>query len=355
MSTVFIAFTLKNSSVAEFFVCLANRLAQNQQVVIFSHATEDHDLVIDESIAILHWPSKRPTKLADFIFLKEKIKSYQPTVLIASFGAVNVFMLVGYLLGVRNRIAWYHTLTTQLKYDQFLFFRKKFIYSLSTKIISNSIAGKLDVANAFGISENKINVVPNAVRDPLIKNKPITEKLVYVGRLNTIKGIFVLIKAIGIVREIYPGIKLEIIGGEDEEGLLEETKQLCEELELKNHIHFVGNKSKEYVLNAFSEAYIAIVPSYYEAFGYVVIESFSVHCPVVGSNTTGIAEIVESGFSGLLFEPGNHEDLGAKLLEILSDKNLRDKYAAQAYDSFLENYELNRVVNNFVRNSPIFN
>ncbi len=355
MPTVFIAFTLKNSSVAEFFVSLANRLSETYQVVIFSYATEDHDLIIDDSVNILEWPSIRPTKWADFQFLIKNIRKYRPQTIIANFGAVNLFILGGFLMGVKHRIAWYHTLTSQLEYNRLLSWRKKWLFKLATNIIANSESGKLDAASSFDISSDKIKVIPNAVRDPGLNGNTIQNKFVFVGRLHSIKGIKVLIKALAIVKDSYPDILLEVIGGEDEKGIILDLVKLQDELSLEKNIRFVGNQSKDYVLQAFSTAYCSIVPSYYEAFGYVVIESFSVHTPVIGSNTTGIAEIVKDDVNGLLFEPGNQEELASKLLKLIEMPVLRDKFAVQAYKRFLEKYELNEVVDNFVRHASIFN
>ena len=257
-------------------------------------------------------------------------------------------------MGVKHRVAWYHTLTSQLEFKRMLFWRKKYLYKLASRIIANSESARLDAIDAFNINKKKIEVVPNAVNDPQIKKKTNQNKLVYVGRLHRLKGIKVLLRALAIVKERYPNIFLEVIGGEDEAGIMLELIKLKEELKLEKNIKFVGNQSKDYVLQAFSTAYCSIVPSYYEAFGYVVIESFSVHTPVIGSNTTGIAEIIEDEVSGLLFEPGSHKELASKLLRLLEKPDFRDKLAEQAYISFLETYELNKLVDNFVEQSFIF-
>lgn len=355
MPAVFIAFTVKNSSVAEFFVSLANRLSETHQVVIFSYATETHDLIIDDSISILEWPSKRPTKFADFQFLIGNIRKFKPQTLIANFGAVNLFILGGYLMGVRHRVSWYHTLTSQLEYNRLLFWRKKGLYKLASLLIANSESARLDAANSFALNSDKIKVVTNAVRDPGINGNTVQNKLVFAGRLHSVKGIKVLFKAMSIVKEIYPNILLEVIGGEDEKGILADLSKLQDELMLGKNIRFVGNQSKDQVLKAFSTAYCSIVPSYYEAFGYVVIESFSVHTPVIGSNTTGIAEIIEDEVNGLLFEPGNFKELASKILKLIKEPEQRDIFAEQAYKSFTEKYELNKVVDNFVRHATIFN
>ena len=123
---------------------------------------------------------------------------------------------------------------------------------------------------------------------------------------------------------------------------------------LEKNISFVGNKPKEYVLNAFSNAYCSIVPSFFEAFGYVVIESFSVHTPVIGSNTTGIAEIIEDEVNGLLFEPGNFRELASKILILKGKPELRERLSENAFKFFLEKYELNKVVANCVKQKILF-
>ena len=77
MKTVFIAFTLKNSSVADFFVTLSNSLSRHYKVVIFSHANENHDFILAETVTVLRWPSKRPTTFKDLLFLIKQMQNYK--------------------------------------------------------------------------------------------------------------------------------------------------------------------------------------------------------------------------------------------------------------------------------------
>ena len=78
------------------------------------------------------------------------------------------------------------------------------------------------------------------------------------------------------------------------------------------------------------------------------------HTPVIGSNTTGIAEIIQNESSGLLFEPGNHGELASQINRLLAQPQLRDKLSEKAYEQFLKKYELNRVIGDFVGQSIIF-
>ncbi len=283
------------------------------------------------------------------------LKKYKPESIIANFAAVNVFMLGGFLLGVKNRIAWYHTLTTQLDAKPALKFRKKIFYGLASKIATNSKAAKTDLINSFSIDPEKIEIVNNAVKDPGIYGDTEFNKIVFAGRLYEIKGVRVLIKALAIVKEEFKDIRLIIIGEDESTGELEELKKLQMELNLKENISFKGNRSRSYVLKQFSTACCSIVPSYAEAFGYVVIESFSVHTPVIGSNTTGISTIIREGEDGFLFKTGDHKDLAKKIKILLANKDLREEMSATCYQHFQENYELNKVIKELAENPEIFN
>ncbi len=354
MKTIFIAFTLKNSSVADFCVTLSNYLAPDYKVVIFSHANEDHNFLLHDSVTVLQWPTKRPTSFTDLIFLVRQIRKYKPQTIIGNFAAVNIFMLGGFLMGVKNRVAWYHTLTSQLGYNRFLRYRKRLFYKIATKIITNSEAAKLDLSRSFGVPYHKIDVVNNAVRDPATIGMVKKNKIVFAGRLHQVKGIEVLVRALEIVKEGFEKIELIVIGEDEGTGELKKLRTLQKDLHLEHNIKFVGNRSRGYVLEHFATAYCSIVPSFFEAFGYVVIESFSVRTPVIGSDSTGVSEIVRDNVDGLLFKPGDHKELAEKIIELMKNKDLRDRMAENCYERFLQNYELNRVVKQFVEKASIF-
>lgn len=355
MKSVFIAFTLKNSSVSEFFVCLANYLSRTHHVVLITHANEKHNLVIEDSIEIFNWPTNRPNSLKDLLFLLKLIQKYQPKTLIGNFAAVNLFMFGGFMMRVKNRIAWYHTLTTQLENKKLMRIRKRLFYNLATKIATNSEAGKQDLIKAFNIAPSKIEVINNAVRDPEMVSETEFGKIVFAGRLHKVKGVRVLMRAISLLKNEISNFKLVIIGEDEGTGELEELKKLRKELELEDYVNFLGNRSRNYVLKEFSSAYISVVPSFNEAFGYVVIESFSVGTPVIGSDSTGIATIIRDGKDGYLFRIGDDRDLADKLISILKDKKTRDKMSENCYRHFKEDYELKKVVKQLAKNPGIFN
>lgn len=206
------------------FKAVADELVLRGYLVIIllpgSRITEEEQ---NENLIISYWPSKRPTKIVDAIFLAKIILKYKPISIIGNFGAVNWIVIIGFLLSVRNRIVWYHTLIDQLNIDnkknklilKLLRLRKKIIYGLATNIVAVSeFSVKNDLHKSFNIRENKITIHHNLKKDIYAAYKPIKDpiKLVTVARLDASKGHDILFKALKIVIVDYPNTKLTIIG-----------------------------------------------------------------------------------------------------------------------------------------------
>lgn len=346
--TVFLAFTLKNSSVAEFFVALANEMSLNHRVVIFTHSMEEHSLKLNGQIEIKKWPSPRPTRVTDFLYLVKMVRKYRPEIMISNFAAVNLFLFTGFLFKVPQRIAWYHTLYNQLKKNVILKFRKRMIYKFATHIVANSAASKKDLLKNFGIVGSRIVVVHNAITEKDLKNYGNPDKIIYAGRLDAVKGLSTLINAMSRTVKNFSQLKLHIIGDEKTGDEAEKLKEQVRNLELEENIIFRGNMSRDRVLEEFATAWYTVVPSRVEAFGYVVIESFSVGTPVIGSDTTGIAEVIGNNGCGLLFKIQNSADLAEKMGVLLKDHKLRSKMSLNCKRRFRENFELSGTVQHLI-------
>lgn len=344
-NTVFISFSLANSSVSDYFVDLCIRLNSIFKIVIFSDSQKPENILLPDDIEIKYWPSKRPTKFKDGYFLYKNIKKYKPVLTISIFGSVNIFMLVGWLCNIPNRVAWVRSISTAFPQKRINVIRKSLVYKLSTHIITNSEATKQDVIDNFGVNELKIKVLPNSVKnysDALPHIEVLPNKVVYVGRLHPSKGVDVLIEAISIVRNKGIDICLDIIG----KGPLEnKLKEQIAQLGLGNAVYLLGTKNKQDVLKAFKSAYCAVIPSNAEAFGFTVIEAMSVGTCVIGANNTGIKEIIIPELTGLLFETGNASDLATKLELVFTNSTLRDRLSENGFDRFLNGYVTEYAVN----------
>jgi hypothetical protein len=116
---VFIAFggTWSNhSSGPSQFKALADELSRKGVLVVSLIQGKPDPRLTDEK-NIYYWPSKRPTKLKDAIFLVRLILKYKPNCLITQFAPTNIMLLLGWLMRIPHRLVWYHTVSKAIEYD----------------------------------------------------------------------------------------------------------------------------------------------------------------------------------------------------------------------------------------------
>jgi len=152
--------------------------------------------------------------------------------------------------------------------------------------------------------------------------------LLFVGRLIRVKGVYYLINALPEVIKHHPKAKLLIVGSGPEKRRL---MQLSTELEIKNRIVFINEVLQEDLIPLYSMADILILPSIMditgetEGLGVVLLEAMACRAPVIGSNVGGIKDIIIDGETGLISEQKNPDSLAEKILQLLSDEQLRKK------------------------------
>ncbi len=146
-----------------------------------------------------------------------------------------------------------------------------------------------------------------------------------VGRIKFVrKGQEVLVKAAALLRERFPNVRYLIVGttSPGNEDHLDRLRELIRAHSLEDLFFFTGDVND--VRNVYEALDITVVPSIQaEPFGLVVMESMAVGTPVVGSRSGGIAEQVVDGETGLLFDPGNEEELAHALASLLENDPLR--------------------------------
>ncbi len=192
----------------------------------------------------------------------------------------------------------------------------------ATKIITNSEA----VKDAFGLRDAE--VIHNGIdldefekggtsirRDlPLLGERRFAAM---VSRIDTWKGHRVFIEAARRVHEVLPDVRFLIVGGPvySRADLYDALKEEVRTLDLETVILFSG--ARDDVPGILKEASVAVCPSTSpEPFGRVPIEAMAARRPVIASRSGGHLETVVDGVTGYLTEPGNAEELAAKMLEL---------------------------------------
>lgn len=348
MKTIFLSFSISNSSLTEYFLVTCNTLAKHYRVVVITDRLDVHPFDVSPELIILKWPSARPTTLKAFWFLVRMVLKYRPATMIAMFGSMNVFILAGWLLRVRNRIAWNRSIYAKTAADAGRDKRKSLIYKMATHVFANSNATRRDMLNHFSVPDHKITVLYNAVRNVPHDIVPNPKQLVFVGRFHPLKGLDTLLAAMPRVIAEIPEVKLVLVGAKTDGQLAESYRIKARELGILGHIEFAGVKNKQDITQVLASSACCVVPSFLEAFGFVVIESFSVRTPVVGSDSSGIAEVIRHGHDGLLFPPGDSEALARQLIIMLSDESFREACASSCHARFSAVFELEKVTNDVV-------
>ena len=164
--------------------------------------------------------------------------------------------------------------------------------------------------------------------------------LLFVGRIEPLKGIDTLLQAIALLKarlpEGLPKLSLSIIGGlEDEEDQSDEMKRLRtlrEELGLGELVTFLGAKSQETLQYYYSAAEAVVMPSHYESFGMVALEAMACGTPVIASEVGGLAYLVQDGVTGFHVPTNDPMPLADKIDLLLTSNVLQHEMSHAAHD-----------------------
>ena len=233
-----------------------------------------------------------------------------------NLGKLNVHSGSGGVLLVRKLpipviVTCHHTYWQQYTYIKSQFWKRIFLpfekrtYRLADQIVCDCEDTRKVLLERYGIAREKTRVIHIAVDSekffPLgLDKKPNT--VVYIGRIDTRKGIEFLIRSMPLVVEEIPEAKLTI-GGKGCD--LEKMKALVRKLGLERNVDFLGFVPEDQLNRLYNEAQVAAVPSVFEGFGITVIEALAAGTRVVGTDTDGVRETVQSGDNGRLAPYGD--------------------------------------------------
>jgi D-inositol-3-phosphate glycosyltransferase len=167
------------------------------------------------------------------------------------------------------------------------------------------------------------------------------QMILYVGRVEPLKGLDTLLQAVGLLKE--QGLQdvlgvISVIGGEPDASPEQMTtemghiKALRESLQLDDMITFLGKRDQDTLQYYYSAAEVVVVPSHYESFGLVALEAMACGTPVVASETGGLVFLVRDGETGFHVPAGDAAALADRLRRILLDEDLRHRLGRRAAD-----------------------
>ena len=203
----------------------------------------------------------------------------------------------------------------------------KTILGKADSIIAQSNNMKKHIDKFYSAS-NKVKVIPlglpNLEIDELLTNIiPISESglnLISIGRMAKVKGYDFLIRAMALLLEKTPNIKLKLIGDGPERTNLE---ALTNDLGLSKSITFTGwlTGSDKYKELLASDIYI--MSSIHEGFGVVLLEAMACGLPIIATNSGGQVDIIKENRNGILVNTANEKALAKAVEDLILNKPKR--------------------------------
>jgi glycosyltransferase involved in cell wall biosynthesis len=170
-------------------------------------------------------------------------------------------------------------------------------------------------------------------------------KVLYAGRLSEEKGVDTAVEALGkIVENGVNDIQLHIVGSGDEE-YEKHLRCLVAKFGLESYVSFLGRVAYEEMPSLFQKFDLLVLPSVWpEPFARVVLEGMSSGLVVVATSTGGTVEIIEDGQNGVLFSPGDAEDLAQKISRLVKEPGLRLRLAKSGEQTVRKNFNRSRMI-----------
>jgi D-inositol-3-phosphate glycosyltransferase len=179
---------------------------------------------------------------------------------------------------------------------------------------------------------------------------PCDRMLLFVGRIEPLKGLDTLLDALVLMRqegvfEVSP-LCLIIIGGDPQVSDADMTAEMArlqdlrEDLGLEELVTFLGKRSQDTLPYYYSASEAVVMPSHYESFGMVALEAMACGTPVVASQVGGLAFLVKDGVTGFTVPVDDPRALADDLMELIKDPQLRERMGKRAAN-FAQQYGWN--------------
>ena len=224
----------------------------------------------------------------------------------------------------------------------------RLVYGRAHKVFTVSSFLREQIVGQGVVFEGKVEVLPMPARIDLFQPANLTRQepplILCVARFTKQKQLPVLFAALKQLVDQQTLFRAEIYG----EGELEsELRTELAALGLNDHVDLMKPVGQERLAELYSQATVTVLPSIDEGLGLTLVEAQLCGSAVVGANSGGITDIIEPQVSGLLFTPGDSDELAAHLSALLADPALRQRLAEQGRQSALERFSPETIADHY--------
>ena len=189
-----------------------------------------------------------------------------------------------------------------------------------------------------GVDTERFHPIPAVQARERIGLCPDRRIILFVGRIEPLKGIDNLLRAIAQIIDRQPGLRdglcVPVIGGDPdrirEADEMARLQELREELGIGDLVLFLGAKDQDTLQHYYSAAEMVVMPSDYESFGMVALEAMACGTPVIASDVGGLAFLIKDARTGYRVPARDPAALAAKITRLLVDEGLRRRIGQRA-------------------------
>lgn len=190
----------------------------------------------------------------------------------------------------------------------------------------------------LGSNGNRTHLVTDSASTAVCEAEPL--RVLFMGILRESKGLMVLIDACGHLAQRGVPFELQVVGKFQSQDFESAVQKRVAALGIEQKVTFRGALDKDAKWQAFAEANVFCLPTFYEAetFGIVLLEAMSLALPVVATRWRGIPEIVADGTTGFLVNTHDAEAVAERLEQLQGDPELRQQLGAAGREKFLSEF-----------------
>jgi glycosyltransferase involved in cell wall biosynthesis len=207
---------------------------------------------------------------------------------------------------------------------------------IEKKVVRNTrcFDSRTDWANEYIRSQNpdaKIYKLSRAVNAVFFSEQPAAKgmNLLFVGRVERVKGIEDALQAFAIIHREIPSVRL-LVAGRGSDTYVTAMRTYSRILGISDHVEWLGQRTAVELAGLYAQCSLLLHPTHIDNSPNSVAEAMAAGLPVVASNVGGIPSMVDDGVNGKLVKSGDPQALAKVVLTLLRDDGLRCAISAQA-------------------------
>jgi D-inositol-3-phosphate glycosyltransferase len=210
-----------------------------------------------------------------------------------------------------------------------------------------------ELVRQYGTSPERTGVVPCGVNTELFRpvDREVARQeagfgngnnILFVGRIDPLKGIESLLRAVPYLRN-RQNTKLTLVGGgEGNQRETERLKALSRELGIEDLVTFVSAVKQDRMPYYYSASDVCVIPSYYESFGLVALESLACGTPLVATDVGDMSNIIRQGETGYIVADNEPHRLAEKI-DLVLDRSATGKYPVSLLRDSVSGFEWSNI------------